>query len=158
MDKYSTEKIMSILIKHEYSSIECYYKYIWKNKTSFFIPLFGTPKIPNSYYFYETDIFIEITKNDFYYIQKNLSYDDDLNYYINPIKYFKHHLQNCTPTVSNNNNVIEISVPTKIEFIKKDKYEYTQNDVKISENYDIIDINNIKISCANIFSCKPLKF
>ena len=64
MDKYSTEKVMSILIKHEYSSVECYYKYIWKNKTSFFIPLFTTPKIPNSYYFYQTDTFIEITKND----------------------------------------------------------------------------------------------
>jgi hypothetical protein len=123
MDKYSTEEVMSILIKHEYSTVKCYYKYIWKNKTSFFIPLFTTPKLPNSYYFYETDIFIEITKNDFYYIEKNLNYDDDLNYYTNPITYFKHHLQKYTPTVLNNNNIIEISIPTKIRYTKKDSYE-----------------------------------
>lgn len=158
MDKYSTEKVMRILIKHEYSSVECYYKYIWKNKTSFFIPLFTTPKIPTSYYFYETDTFIEITENDFYYIQKNLSYDDDLNYYINPIKYFKHHLQNYTPTVSNNNNVIEISVPAKIRYTKEDISWTIKNNVKSSKDYDISEINNIKISCANIFSCEPLKF
>lgn len=158
MDKYSTEKIMSILIIHKYSSIECYYKYIWKNKTSFFIPLFRTPKIPNSYYFYETDIFIEITKNDFYYIKKNLNYDDDLNYYTNPITYFKHHLQKYTPTVLINNNIIEISIPAEIRYTKKDSYETIKNNVKKSKDYDISEINNIKISCANIFSCKPLKF
>jgi len=158
MDKYSTEKVMSILIKNKTSTIECYYRDIWKNKTSFRIPLFRTPKIPNSYYFYETDAFIEITTEKFYYIQKNLSYDDDLNYYINPIMYFKHHLQNYTPTVSNNNNVIEISVPAKIRYTKKDISWTIKNNVKSSKDYDISEINNIKISCANIFSCEPLKF
>lgn len=157
MDKYSTEKVMSILILHEYQRVKCYYKYMWKDKTSFFIPLFNTSKIPNSYYYNQTDTFIEITKNDIYYIQKNLNYDDELNNYTNPITYFKHDLQNYTPTVLNNNNVIEISVPATIEFIEEDIYSTEKNNVKTSKDYKISQIINIQIRCANIFNCEPLK-